>query len=187
MQIQPETIIWNTPPSNAKSGRGQEVFRLEKTTDDRINGSIPVWGRPTTAEETITSNLAQASNGEKTPDMAVSLTETAPKKDDSFGFLDLVDMVNPLQHIPIISTLYRNLTGDTIKPVSEVVGGAAFGGPIGAVAGIVNAFMQIETGKDVGDNMLASIKGDESTVARPDTDTTIAHANLSVMQRHYNS
>src|SRR5215470_6180450 len=30
----------------------------------------------------------------------------------AFGFGDLVDIVNPLQHIPVVATIYRNMTGD---------------------------------------------------------------------------
>ncbi|MDP6473864.1 MAG: hypothetical protein QF894_03030 [Alphaproteobacteria bacterium] len=33
---------------------------------------------------------------------------------DGFGFDDFLDLINPLQHIPIISTIYREITGDTI-------------------------------------------------------------------------
>ena len=53
---------------------------------------------------------------------------------DGFNFLDLLDVINPLQHIPFVSTLYRALTGDTIAPASRVAGGAPFGGPIGGGA-----------------------------------------------------
>src|SRR4051812_37075024 len=42
------------------------------------------------------------------------------KKD--FGFGDLVDIVNPLQHIPIVSTLSRHWTGDQIGPAPRVIG-----------------------------------------------------------------
>jgi hypothetical protein len=30
-------------------------------------------------------------------------------------FWDFVDIVNPLQHIPVVNTIYRELTGDTVK------------------------------------------------------------------------
>ena len=34
--------------------------------------------------------------------------------DDGFGFDDVLDAINPLQHIPIVSTIYRAITGDKI-------------------------------------------------------------------------
>ncbi len=189
MQIQPETIIWNQPSTTSKkvahpAGAG-EVFRLEHRAGDRINGSMPVWGKAATPEEEITAGLASATEtNQKPPSFATALAETEAKKDESFGFLDLVDMVNPLQHLPLIGTLYRNITGDTIKPVSRVIGGAAFGGPIGAASGIVNALVQHETGKDVGENLIASIEGENTSPAS--SDTTIAVANLHTRSA-YNS
>ena len=37
----------------------------------------------------------------------------APFGSDGFSFLDVLDIINPLQHLPVISTLYRQVTGDT--------------------------------------------------------------------------
>ena len=182
MQIQPETIIWDQPSATSKAVAKSalvkpDVFRLEKMTDDRINGSVPVWGQPKTPEENITSSLTAAEKPKTGPELSLAETDTPAE----FGFLDLVDMINPLQHIPVVSTIYRNMTGDTIKPMSRVVGGAAFGGPLGAASGVVNALFQIETGKDVADNMVASAEG------KNENDTTIALANLRHHQPHYNS
>lgn len=52
--------------------------------------------------------------------------------DKGLQFRDLLDIVNPLQHIPGVSQVYRKLTGDEIKPAMALAGGALFGGPIGA-------------------------------------------------------
>lgn len=52
--------------------------------------------------------------------------------DKGLRFRDLLDIVNPLQHIPGVSQVYRKLTGDEIKPAMALAGGALFGGPIGA-------------------------------------------------------
>jgi len=71
---------------------------------------------------------------------------------DGFSFADFIDIINPLQHIPIVGTLYREMTGDTIKGSARVLGGALFGGPIGAVLGGVNAVVASENnGKDIGE------------------------------------
>lgn len=55
-----------------------------------------------------------------------------PFGEDGLTFGDLLDVINPLQHIPFLGGLYRKLTGDTIDPAMRVAGGALFGGPIGA-------------------------------------------------------
>lgn len=73
----------------------------------------------------------------------------------SFG--DLLDAINPLQHIPIVGTLYRAITGDTIQPAARAVGGILYGGPIGGIAAVANAIVEQINGKDVGDQIMASL------------------------------
>ncbi len=74
---------------------------------------------------------------------------------DGLNFDDFLDLINPLQHLPIISTFYRAVTGDEISIGSRVLGGALFGGIIGFVAAMVNAFIADTTGKDIGEHVLA--------------------------------
>ena len=76
---------------------------------------------------------------------------------DGFTFADLLDIVNPLQHIPGVSTLYRAVTGDEIGVGPRIFGGAALGGVIGAGLAAANAAIQHETGKDAGQTVLAGI------------------------------
>lgn len=52
--------------------------------------------------------------------------------DKGLEFRDLLDLVNPLQHLPGVSQVYRKLTGDELKPAMALAGGALFGGPLGA-------------------------------------------------------
>jgi len=89
--------------------------------------------------------------------------------DDGLSFRDVLDLVNPLQHIPVVGNIYRELTGDELAPAVRVAGGALFGGPLGAalsVAGLV-----IESGKD-------AVTAPEGTPDSPlpDTDSMIAAA-----------
>lgn len=52
-----------------------------------------------------------------------------------FGFKDFLDVINPLQHIPGISEVYRAITGDQISEGARYSGnalyGLALGGPVG--------------------------------------------------------
>lgn len=73
----------------------------------------------------------------------------AAQGDAEFSFFDLLDMVNPLQHVPVLNMAYRAITGDEIKPISQIIGGAVYGGPVGAAGGLMNAVIREETGKDV--------------------------------------
>ncbi len=78
------------------------------------------------------------------------------KNDDFLGsFSDLLDVINPLQHIPIVSNIYQAMTGDKISSGAKIAGDALFGGPIGLIASIANAVVSQESGKDIGENLLA--------------------------------
>jgi hypothetical protein len=61
-------------------------------------------------------------------------------------FEDVLDIINPLQHLPIISQIYRAVSGDEIKGFAEVAGSALFGGPLGVISGAFNAMFEDETG-----------------------------------------
>jgi hypothetical protein len=108
---------------------------------------------------------------------AGEVDDTARKrawKGDSFSFRDLIDIVNPLQHLPVVSTLYRWITGDTIGALPRIIGDGIYGGPIGLVAGLFNAAVKQESGKDTGEQVIALLGGGEPTapVADPLTVAT---------------
>lgn len=84
-------------------------------------------------------------------------------EDDGFSFNDFLDIINPLQHLPIISTLYREMTGDEMDPASRIVGGALFGGPIGAGVSIAESVLEQATGDDVGGHVMSLLQGSTPT------------------------
>lgn len=73
------------------------------------------------------------------------------------SFWDFLDIINPLQHIPIVSTVYREITGDTIQPSMRIMGDMLYGGVIGGMASIANAVVEQATGQDVGETVMASL------------------------------
>lgn len=80
--------------------------------------------------------------------------------DEFFGsFADFIDMINPLQHIPVVSNIYRAITGDEISPGARFAGDALFNGPIGLFTSIANAIIEDETGRDIGSNVFAAVTG----------------------------
>ena len=81
---------------------------------------------------------------------------------DGFTFRDLLDIINPLQHIPVVSTIYRAISDDTLDPGARLLGGALFGGVGGLAAAIVNAVVAEETGDDIGGNIMTALTGDQS-------------------------
>jgi hypothetical protein len=92
--------------------------------------------------------------------------------EDGFTFDDFLDLINPLQHIPVVSTFYREITGDSIAPGPRVLGAALFsGGPIGAAVSaavaLVDVAIESETGRDIGGHMMALFDGETGDDVAP--------------------
>jgi hypothetical protein len=85
------------------------------------------------------------------------------QSDQSFSFSDFLSIINPLQHIPIVGSIYRAITGDTIAPASRVIGGLLFGGPMGLITSAFNAMVEQTKGKDLGEQALALLVPDQES------------------------
>lgn len=77
------------------------------------------------------------------------------------GLGDILDVINPLQHLPLVGSLYRFITGDTIKPAAMVAGGTIYGGGIGLVTSSVMAASRNDQGQDIGQRILSSLSPTE--------------------------
>lgn len=75
------------------------------------------------------------------------------------SFMDILDTVNPLHQIPGVSTVYQAATGDKPSVAARVIGGALFGGVVGAVAGLATSVFEAATGKDPASQALALLTG----------------------------
>jgi hypothetical protein len=84
--------------------------------------------------------------------------------EDGLRFGDLLDAINPLQHIPVVSTVYRALTGDEIAPGARLAGGTLFGGPLGFLSSLANTVIEGATGRDASQHMLALLPGGDRLV-----------------------
>lgn len=100
-----------------------------------------------------------------------------PQGGEGNSFMDflgnLVDVVNPLQHIPVVSSIYRRLTGDQIGGAAMIAGGALYGGPVGGAVAAANVAIAQETGGYAGDQMLARAIGDAPRTATPAAASTM--------------
>ncbi len=85
------------------------------------------------------------------------------------SFNDFLDTLNPLQHIPVISDIYRELTGDSISEQARVMGGTLYGGPIGLISSVATAAIAAANdGEGPGQQAIAAVFGpDEETPAAP--------------------
>lgn len=121
--------------------------------------------------DAIQTQLAYAPNEAASEGKANGAKEFSFFGDNGFTFLDFVDMINPLQHIPIVSTAYREITGDELDPGARLAGDTLYGGPIGLAASVFNVVLEHNTGKDVGEHVVAWFDGDEQPA---DSQTMIA-------------
>ncbi|ANC92711.1 hypothetical protein A6A40_12915 [Azospirillum humicireducens] len=103
--------------------------------------------------------------------------EKAESLDDkmSLGFDDLIDAVNPLQQLPVVSSVYREATGETISIPARLAGGFLFGG----LPGLIGSAAMVAFEEITGDTVLGHLgslleDGDGSAVAKGDGGTAAA-------------
>jgi hypothetical protein len=107
-------------------------------------------------------------------------TQVATHAPQDYSLSDLLDIVNPLQQLPIVGTVYRALTGDTIKPEMRIMGGALYGGPIGLALAIGDTMVEQVTGRDTGGNLVALIDPERAPITRRDgAPTMVAEAETA--------
>jgi len=87
----------------------------------------------------------------------ISFRELWKDKQKGFTFSDFLDIVNPLQHLPVIGTIYRAVTGDTISLGARLFGGALYGGPIGVMGEAALAAADQAVGGDPGRKFVAFV------------------------------
>ncbi len=160
----------------AADAAAQQATRKSRFGSGRTGGSMPVWNAKPAAQPASSPISSFAPSGDVKPDIKHEISslsadknsqqsrrrgaETGEYADVSFG--DFVDIVNPLHHIPVVGNIYREVTGDEIKPPARVMGGALFGGPIGAASAMANVIIEDQTGMDFGENMVAMVNGEEA-------------------------
>ncbi len=172
-----------------KSGRVVLTMRKHK----RMAGSIPVWERQDTAKDAISTRLSlteQHKADQTGPALSYAENSSSPhlSAPEEFTFGDLLDMINPLQHIPIINHIYRDITGDEAKPISKIIGGTLYGGPAGGAAGLVNVMVEYETGKDITDNVMAMVtEGKTPTFRQQETDHPENRINKALAEQENHS
>ena len=104
---------------------------------------------------------------------AAAATVSGP--DERFSFHDLIDIVNPLQHIPVVSTIYRAITGEHIKTFPKIAGDTLFGGVTGFLSSVADTIFERITGKSVGDTVLSWVE-DEISPSSTTAPTAVASA-----------
>ena len=92
---------------------------------------------------------------------------TAFADGSSPGLGDALDIINPLQHIPLVSQYYRDWTGDDMGYISQVAGGALWGGSLGVATSFVNLGLTSVMGKSPTQYIQQFFAADEEATASP--------------------
>ncbi len=154
-----DTSVSNVSAPN-QAGKKYHMVKNERTA-----GSIPSYSLFDRGEAAHSSFREVLSDTHVSKNHSVDFNSGSDSRDsgtdDAFGFGDLLDMVNPLQHIPLVNLVYREVTGDEIRPVGKIIGGGVFGGPVGMASGLVDAVIKDGTGKDVSAHALSFIDKNE--------------------------
>ena len=91
-------------------------------------------------------------------------SETAFFGKDGLTFRDVIDAINPLNHIPIVSDLFASATDHKASTASKLIGGTLLGGPIGFVASLATVIFENATGESPTQAAYAALTG---TTAQP--------------------
>ncbi len=129
----------------------------------------------------------------------ISTKTQRQESSNQVGFGDLLDIINPLQHLPVISWAYQKITGDTMKPVSAMIGGTLFGGGMGLLASalqeaITDHNIRQDQSTDFAQNpnpidrLISKIIGPEKMIiASHDTKTTPPLQDIATAILHYSA
>lgn len=84
----------------------------------------------------------------------------------SVGFDDLLDVVNPLQQLPVVGSVYREATGESISIPARLAGGFLFGG----LPGLIGSAAMVAFEEVTGDSVLGHI----GSLLEDGTETAVA-------------
>jgi len=158
--------------------RARQQNNMRYDINDRTAGPMPTFGSMVDKSSMFTNDLGNAYAPTPATPSKPDITYEPANKDDQLSFGDIIDIINPLQHLPVIGTLYRKFTGDTMKGFSEIIGGAIYGGPVGAVSSTLDVAVKECTGKDMAENALSLVGIDVSPAKAASTSLTYSSAPL---------
>lgn len=91
------------------------------------------------------------------PDGQVQYNDPA-WQERQYSFRDVLESVNPLQHIPVVGHLYRQATGTQLHPIARMAAGIA-GGPVSTASAFANMALESGTGRDLAGHILDRVTG----------------------------
>jgi hypothetical protein len=157
---------------NAAQQATQLVSMLsgQDDTASALKGSDAMFAALT---QNMMQSMVQAALAPTPEQAAATAAETADPAATAFadgsspGLGDALDIINPLQHIPLVSQYYRDWTGDDMGYISQVAGGALWGGSLGVATSFVNLGLTSVMGKSPTQYIQQFFAADEEATASP--------------------
>ena len=138
-------------PGYAIQDKGVQVMEMAQTDLPRLSLTYSNQNQTDTSTDQPIEDLTNSQNAPLTSNQAPLFG------DDGFTFKDMLDIINPLQNIPIINSFYRQLTGDEIDRGSRLAGGTLYGGPIGLGLAVMDESLKENTGAYAGEHLMANL------------------------------
>lgn len=119
--------------------------------------------------DSVAAQQAASKTGEQQLEETVASIDDNLFADKQASWLDAIDVVNPLQHIPLVSDYYQEMTGDQIGYLPKIIGGSLFGGIYGLASSVLDVGVSETTGQSpldlVKTKVLDLISGDDDASA----------------------
>lgn len=164
-----ERIIFtaqHATPLGATTPQRKSFAATIRTGEEQRTAAAPrAWQPSVSAQGAITAKLETASAPQDF-ESALALSSGKENRQDpasaeqGYGLYDVLDVINPLQHIPVVNLLYRGITGDEMGAPARILGSSLYGGPVGAVMAVIDTVVEQETGRTMAGNAIALAGGD---------------------------
>jgi len=95
--------------------------------------------------ERTAGKIAEINTAQTSENASLSANSADGTEEDS-GFMGVlksaIDIANPLQHIPIVGSIYRQVTGDEISTPAKIAGDTLYGGALGGAISIATSAIE---------------------------------------------
>jgi hypothetical protein len=122
-----------------------------------------VWNKNCSFNTTMTTLSGTAETIYAAQMQPVQLVPATQAREANSTFSTILDAVNPLQHIPVVSNLFRAAQGSPISAVSQIAGDTLYGGLLGGVvssfiSSLADVAVKEVSGKGIGEHVLAGLE-----------------------------
>jgi hypothetical protein len=99
------------------------------------------------------ANLIESENSTLPKSSLLAQLEKFSFGDDGLDLMDGFDAVNVLHHIPLVSAIYQETSGDTLNAVAKLGGGFIYGGALGLALSAADLAVKYVTGSSVNETI----------------------------------